>query len=204
MKRPLIGLVAIVVLVGAVLYLRRAPVVSQPSTQTAAGLYENDSLGVGMPLPTTPGWSFRYAPEVPDGGLVMAVHAGQKASVRLYAHSRQATTLQEVVTRRRARLAAVFQVNDLDDVVQNVIRDESVQFQGHPAWQWQGVTEPVAVAGEEPQKVMMMLLVLEREQSIFDIVGLLAYPAQPTPEQLEAVQALSADLQFVLGNLQIR
>ena len=117
-----------------------------------------------MPLPQSPGWSFRYAPEVPGGGVVMAVHEGQKASVRLYAHAKPPATLQDVIAARRKQLGAIFQVDDIDTVIEHVIKNDYVQFQGHPAWQWQGVTEAVAVAGEEPQKVMFMLLTLEREQ----------------------------------------
>ena len=203
MKRALIGAVAVVLLIGAILYLRRAPVATQ-EVASNPNLYENDSLGVGMPLPQSPGWSFRYAPNVPGGGVVMAVHEGEKASVRLYAHAKPPATLQEVVAARRKELASIFQVEDLDQVVEHVIKNDYVQFQGHPAWQWQGVTEAVAVAGEEPQKVMFMLLALEREERIFDIVGILAFPARATPEQQQAVQALSNDLQFVLANLQLR
>ena len=141
----------------------------------------------------------------------MAVHSdsatarGQQASVRVYAHPKgQGASLQDVIQQRREQLARIFGVSDLDEVIERVIKDESVEFSGRPAWQWQGVTQTVAVAGEEAKKIMFMLLTLEREQNIFEVVGILAYPARPTPEQQQTAQALSKDVSFILQSFQVR
>lgn len=205
MKRNLWIVLAAVVFAVAVWWLRRSP---QPTTDvppSAHGQYLNDSLGVGMLLPSSPGWSFRYAPDVPGGGLAMAVHAGQTASVRVYGHAKtEAAGLEEVIRNRRKQLADLFQVTELDSVIQDVIKNEYIEFEGHPAWQWQGVTEPVAVAGKEPQRVMFMLLILERAENIFEAVGVLGYPARPTPAQQDTLQALANDIAFVLGSFQVR
>ncbi len=205
MKRNLVIVLAVVVFAVAVWWLRRGPQGTSDAPASVAGQYMNDSLGVGMLLPNSLGWSFRYAPDVPGDGLAMAIHAGQTASVRLYAHSKtEDSGLQEVIRQRRSQLAQLFQVTDLDSVIENVVKEEFVEFEGHPAWQWQGVTEPVAVAGKDPQKVMFMLLILERAEHIFEAVGILGYPARSTPEQQAALQALVNDIAFVLGSFQVR
>ncbi len=205
MKRNLVIVLAAVVLAVAVWWLRRGPQATGEAPARVAGQYLNDSLGVGMLLPSTPGWSFRYAPDVPGGGLAMAIHAGQTASVRLYEHARtDVSGLEEVIRDRRKQLAEVFQVTEVDSVIESVIKEEFVDFDGHPAWQWQAVTEPVAVAGKEPQRVMFMLLILERPEHVFEAVGILGYPARPTPEQQAALQALANDITFILGSFQVR
>ena len=115
MKRNLVIALAAVVLAVAVWWLRRGPQATSDAPARVAGQYLNDSLGVGMLLPSSPGWSFRYAPDVPGGGLAMAIHAGQTASVRLYEHARtDVSGLEEVIRDRRKQLAQVFQVTELD------------------------------------------------------------------------------------------
>ncbi len=211
MKRTLLGVLALVVLAVAVWVLRRGPQGTPPSAAVAPGQYVNDSLGVGMLLPETPGWVFRQGADVPGGGVVMALYAdstaarGQQASVRVYAHPKTAgASLQDIAQQRREQLAHVFGVENLDEVIEKVIKNEEVDFGGRPAWQWQGVTENVAVAGEEPKRVMFMLLTLEREQNIFEVVGILAYPARPTPADQQTAQALSQDVNFILQSFQVR
>lgn len=207
MKRTLLGVLLVVVLAVAVFILRRGPQGTQWSEgiAPAEGQYLNDSLGVGMLLPDAPGWSFKFAPEVPGGGLAMAVHEGETASVRLYVHPRHdGLGLDEVIRQRRKQIAGLFQAASLDDVIEKVMQESRSNFAGYPAWQWQGMTEPVGVAGEEPQRVMFMLLALERPDAVIEAVGLVAFPAKTKPGDQERIQELTNQVAFILQSFQVR
>jgi len=207
MKRTLLGVVLVVVLAVAVFILRQGPEESQWNDGVApqSGQYLNDSLGVGMLLPDAPGWSFKYAPEVPGGGLVMAIQEEQRTSVRLYVHSRQdGVNLEQVVEERRAQLAGLFQAPRLDDVIERVVVENRSEFAGYPAWQWQGLTEPVDVAGQEPQKVMFWHMAMERDDSVIEAVGVMPFAARAPEEQRQKVQQLSEQVAFILQSFQVR
>src|SRR5262245_23612963 len=65
------------------------------------GQFVSDSLGVGLVLPNSPGWSFRRDPPTPGGPYITALHQSQRASVRLFVHPKpEAVNLDEVIRRR--------------------------------------------------------------------------------------------------------
>jgi hypothetical protein len=207
MKRTLlVVLIGVVVAAAAVVILRREPqLTEEPDVEFAeTGQFLSDSLGVGMLLPESPGWSFQRHAAVPSGPYVTAVHQSEKASVRLYVHEHaNIDSIEEVVQRRRDTLAGHFRVRDIDDVIEQVMKETSQEVGGYPAFQWQAVTEPVAVTGAETSRVMFMLVVVERPEHLFEILGLLSIPQKPGPEQEEA-ELLARDLAFVLQSFQIR
>lgn len=169
------------------------------------GQFVSDSLGVGLVLPNSPGWSFRREPPTPGGPYITAVHQSQRASVRLYVHPKpEAVNLDEVIRRRRDQLAGFFHVRDLDLLVERVIREGRQPIHDYAAWQWQAVTQPVAVAGEAPSRVMFLSEAVERPDRIFEMLGLLRFPAAPSSAQDDSTRALLEDLSFVMQSLQVR
>jgi hypothetical protein len=169
------------------------------------GQFLSDSLGVGMLLPNSPGWSFRRDPPAPGGAYITAAHQSQRASVRLFVHSKpDAANLDEVIRRRRDQLAGLFHVRDLDTLIDRVMREERRPINNFAAWQWQAVTQPVAVAGESPARVMFLSEAIERPDHIFEMLGLLRFPASQSSAQEDSTRALLEDLSFVLQSLQVR
>jgi hypothetical protein len=169
------------------------------------GQFVSDSLGVGLVLPSSPGWSFRRDPPTPGGPYITALHQSQRASVRLFVHPKpEAANLDEVIRRRRDQLAGAFHVRDLDVLVERVIREERRPIRDYAAWQWQAVTQPVAVAGEAPSRVMFLSEAVERPDRIFEMLGLLRFPAASSSAQEDSTRALLEDLSFVMQSLQVR
>ncbi len=207
MKRTLLGLVAVLAVAVAVVILRRGAEPQQPGAPGSGTLpqFKDDSLGVGLLLPESPGWSFHVAPNVPGGGVVMVVHEASKSSVRLYVHRRTGGIgLDRVVQQRRRQLAGIFGVDDLNTVIERVLTENRQESQGYPAWQWQAMTEPVDVPGEEPQRVMFMLLTLERQEDVVEVVGILPHAAAPPPDAQQALSALAADVTFIIQSVLVR
>jgi len=163
------------------------------------------TLGVGIVLPSSPGWSFRRDPPTPGGPYITALHQSQRASVRLFVHPKpEAVNLDAVIRRRRDQLAGLFHVRDLDLLVERVIREGRQPIHDYAAWQWQAVTQPVAVAGEAPSRVMFLSEAVERPDRIFEMLGLLRFPATPSSAQDDSTRALLEDLSFVMQSLQVR
>ncbi|MFQ5599887.1 MAG: hypothetical protein ACE5G2_04955 [Candidatus Krumholzibacteriia bacterium] len=208
MKRAiLMALGAIAVIVLAVTLLRRGPesaVQSDPEF-VQAGQFLSDSLGVGFLLPESSGWSFRREPTVPSGPYVSALHEPGKATVRLYVWPRESVPrIADVVRRRRDQLAGFFNVKDLDDVIETVMKEEVQELKGYPVRQWQAVSEVVAMAGDPPSRVMFMSVTVERHEDILELLGLLAYPVDQAPEARAVTDALLNDLTFVMQSFQFR
>ncbi len=209
MKRILL-IVAGVVLVAwaAVALLRREPV-SDPSSKDSElaneGQFLSDSLGVGLLLPSSPGWSFQRPQPVPGGPYMLATHESGDASVRFFVHNKpRVNDISGVIQRRRDQLAASFRVTDIDKVIEQVLLEGQREFDGYPAWQWQALTEPVAMAGEDPAKVMFLVQIFERQRHIFETVGLVRVPLGVTAEQHAANVALQGDVTFILQSAQAR
>ena len=209
MKRLLpIVLGVVLVAVVAVGLLRRQPArdtESNDSELAVEGQFLSDSLGVWLLLPNSPGWSFQRPQSIPGSLYMLALHESGDASVRFFVHPKsQVVEIGGVIQRRRDQLAGSFRVNDIDSVVEQVLLEGQQEFDGFPAWQWQALTEPVAMAGEEPAKVMFMIQIFERQRHIFEAVGLIRIPLGASPEQHAANIALQGDVGFILRSAQAR
>ena len=209
MKRVLTIVASVVlVAVAAVWFLRRGPAEKARSDDpelATQGQFLSDSLGVGLLLPSSPGWSFERPASILGAPYMTVLHDTDKASVRFFVHPKaQVGTLAEVIQRRRDRLAAGFRVDDIDNVVEQILLEGQQEVQGFPAWQWQALTEPVAIAGEEPAKVMYLIQIVERALHIFEVVGIVRVPLSPTPEEHAANATLQGDVGFILQSFQVR
>ena len=66
------------------------------------------------------------------------------------------------------------------------------------------ISSAAAKMQQEVGRSMLMLQVLERQEFIIDIVGLLAFSARLTPEQQQEMQNLVEQTTFILDSIQVR
>ncbi|UCE03241.1 MAG: hypothetical protein JSW67_03365 [Candidatus Latescibacterota bacterium] len=209
MRRVLVvALIGIVVLAVAVLVLRReapAPPPEPDAELQQMGQFLSDSLGVGLLLPESPGWTFVRPPLVPGGPYITAQHESHSASVRLYVLDRAAAdSIGAVVRRRRDALAGFFHVREIDEVIEEVLREASQPMKNYAAYQWQAVTEPVAVAEQEqPARVLFFYVVVEHPERYFEALGVLSVPIGPESDPSVGDQ-LMQDISYVMQSLVIR
>ena len=208
MKRQLpwivVGLIAVVV---AAALLRRQPAVSTSSDRevNTEGHFASDSLGVSLLLPNSPGWSFRREPPIPGEPYMSAVHAGENAIVKLYAsRTTPGIDLDEVVDRRRAHLASFFGVPNLDDAMSEVMQNARTELNGHPTLQWQAMTKVMGAEGEPTVQIMFLWVATVQPEWVFECLGMLRFPAAPTPEEQQVTGALMHDMASIVESFRVR
>jgi hypothetical protein len=210
MKRQ--GLVAIAVIVAlagvvAMLARRGGGGSSEPASTTSdTRFFVDDSLGLRLRIPDSPGWSLR--PEPPgnaDGGIVTAVHEGGRAVVRVIVQRVQPEeTLDDVLAARKRQMARAFGVDDLDPVIAKVMRDEQHEVNGRMFRQWQAVSQPSANPEGEPETIVFMwLLTLDGSRSI-ECLGMIRSPVHPKPEDQHEIEGLLGDVAYILQSVELR
>lgn len=167
--------------------------------------FSDDSLGVRLRLPESPGWSLRREPPSADGRVLTAVHSSDRATIQLFS-----TPLQEgldlagLFSRRQATVAQLFQVRSLDQVIARVIKDETQPVNGRPYHQWQAITQPVEVPGGKPESICFMWLQTLRPAGCLECLGMVRFPAQPTPEEQAEIDGLIRDVSYILQSFEVR
>jgi hypothetical protein len=208
MKRVLVvALIGIVVLAVAVFVWRREPPTPAPEADAElqeTGKFLSDSLGVGLLLPESPGWTFDRPLLVPGGPYITVQHESQSASVRLFVLDRAAAdSIGAVVQRRRDALAGFFRVREIDEVIENA-REDSQPMGSYASYQWQAVTEPVAVAEQEqPARVFFFYVVVEHPEHYFEVLGVVSVPIGPGLDT-SAGDQLMQDVSYVMQSLVVR
>jgi hypothetical protein len=201
-RTVVVAAVALLIVVAAVLFLRRGGQDAAPDTATTSmltGPYSNDSLGVlQFDVPPGRGWTLWREPLLPGRPVVTAQHRDSTAAVRLFVTpAASVADLNDVIRRRRDYLASLFSAPDLDSVVDQVLREETQTRDGYPVFQWQAVTEPADVAGEEPVRVLFMWLATLREHYAYEGLGLVSIPVN-RPDQKAHVDSLVLDMGLIL------
>jgi hypothetical protein len=209
MKRIVPIVVSIVlVAVAAVWFLLRGPGGEGRSDDVELALegqFLSDSLGVGLLLPPSPGWSFERPPFIPGGPYLLVMHESGDSFLQVFVHEKsQVGGIDTVIERRRDQLAASYGVDDIESVIEQILAEGRQEFDSFPAWQWQALTEPVDVPGDDPAKVMFLVQIVERHTRIFEFIGRIKVPLRPSPEEQATNAALVGDLSFVMQSVQAR
>jgi hypothetical protein len=167
--------------------------------------FNDDSLGVRLRLPESPGWSLRREPPSADGRVLTAVHSGDRATVQLFSTPPQeGVDLEGIFSRRQAAVAQMFQVRSLDQVIARVMKDETQPINGRPYRQWQAITQPVEVPGGKPESICFMWLQTLRPTGSLECLGMVRFPAQATPEEQAEVDGLIRDVSYILQSFEVR
>lgn len=209
MKRQgLIAAVVLIAVIGAVvLVLQRGRKNhdAKPGT-TGERVFVDDSLGVRIRLPDSPGWSLRReSAGMSDGRVVTALHDSDRASVRVIVlPATPDTRLEQVFEARKKQLAPAFGVDDLDKVVAQVIRDETQQVGGNVFKQWQARTHPIEVPGETVSEVVFMWLMTVAPGRSIECLGLVRFPSDRSPEEQAKSEALLQDTIYILQSFEVR
>lgn len=205
MKRVVLAAAVLVALIAAVLLLRREPNAPSSQVEIAGTEFASDSLGVAFSIPPGRGWSLQRDPPIPGGSYVSASREDDLASFKLFVTpADQARSLSDIERRRRDQFASLFGVSDLAVVIDHVLQEDRSEELGFPVLRWQAVTTAVDVAGEAPARVMFMWMATLRESFAYEAVGLLRFPAEPTPEQGAVTDGLLADLASMLQSIRLR
>jgi hypothetical protein len=209
MNRQWLVVVAVVLAVGlaAALFVRRGPQ-SDPGAGSgvlSGNTFVDDTLGVMMRLPESPGWTLRREPAGTDGGVATATHTSGLATVRLFVVPLQPDdTIESLFERRQQQLAAIFGVEDLDQLVAEVVHDNRREVAGHPYRQWQALTQPVDVPGEDPARIIFLWVLTTRPERGYEAIGMVRVPAQLTPESQARSDSLLGDVAGVMQSFQVR
>lgn len=208
MKRQgLVAIVVIVALAGVVTLLARRGGDQEPDGMAAdARFFVDDSLGLRLRIPDSPGWSLRREPPGnTDGGLVTAVHGSGRAVVRVIVlPTRQDETLDDVLAVRKRQMARAFGVDDLDPVIAKVMRDEQHDVDGRSFRQWQAVSQPSANPEGQPETIVFMwLLTLDGSRSV-EVLGMVRSPVAPKSEDQAEIEGLLGDVAYILQSVEFR
>jgi hypothetical protein len=206
-RRATAVLVVLVVaaIVAVALVLRREPSSSAQRAEIQDTEFLSDSLGVALSLPPGRGWSFQREPAIPGNSYVTATHRSDAASVKLFATpSEQVQGLDDVERRRKDQLASLFGATDLAAVIDHVVREDRAEEAGYPTLRWQALSVPVDVAAEDQARVMFMWIATVRARFAYEVVGLLRFPAQPTPEATARVDSLLTDMAGIFQSLRMQ
>jgi hypothetical protein len=198
-------LVAVIVAVVLVLQRGRNNNAARPGA-TGERVFVQDSLGVRIRLPDSPGWSLRREPEgLPDGRVVTALHDSDRASVRVVIlPATSDTKLEQVFEARKKQLAPLFGVDDLDKVIAQLIRDETRQIGGNVFKQWQARTHPIEVPGEPASEVVFLWLMTVQPTRSIECLGLVRFPSERNPEEQAKSEALLQDTIYILQSFEVR
>jgi hypothetical protein len=211
MKRPWIAIAAVfvavvVAILALVLRPSPAPPGGLPAGTAADRAFVDDSLGVRMRVPDKPEWTLVREPAArSDGRVVSANHSSGRATVRIFVRTvPPETTIDKVLAARKQEVASAFGVRDLDTAIAHVMKDEMKTVNDQTFHQWQAVTRPVEVVGEEQGTVMFMWLTSLRGNHSYEGVGMVRLPSPPKPEDEQASNALLADLAYILQSFEVR
>jgi hypothetical protein len=210
MKRSWVVVAAVVlaVVLVVVLLARRgdAPAGSAEAPATlAARLYQNDSLGVRLRIPETPGWTLQQDVPGADGRVATATHSDGTATVRLLVlPADETTTVQGVFAARQRQIAASFNLDSMDKLVAQEIQNQSQEVAGRVHHQWQAVTNPIQAPGEEPARVVFMWLVTATPRHSYECIGLVRIPATPDEAAQARADALLRDVAYILQSFELR
>jgi hypothetical protein len=199
--------VVILLFVAAILMLRSGSDSQAPTTEGAGisnGRFSNDSLGVILvQVPPQRGWRLARSAPMMGAPVVTAESSAGEATWELYVTpGERVNGLEDVLRRRRDQLASRFGINDLDQVVGKVLSEDVKDRDGYPAVQWQAISRPVDVAGDEPIHVMFMWVATLRERFAYEGVGLLRIPVDRTQASAASTDSLMQDLAFILETMQ--
>ena len=206
-RRATAALVVLVVsaIVAVALVLRRDPSSSASRAEIQDTEFLSDSLGVALSLPPGRGWSFQREPSIPGNAYVTAMHRSDAASVKLFATpSDLVEGLDDVERRRKDQFASLFGATDLAMVIDHVVREDRAEEAGYPTLRWQALSVPVDVAAEGESRVMFMWIATVRQQFAYEVVGLLRFPAQPSPEATAQVDSLLVDMAGIFQSLRMQ
>jgi hypothetical protein len=205
-RRSIVAVAAIAALVLAVsLFMKPSGRKEAGGSTVTSNTFTDDSLGVRMRLPESSGWSFRREPAAADGRRASVVHADGRATLQLYAAPLPENLgIDDVFTRRQADVAAMFQARSLDQVIARVLKNETQSINGRPYRQWQAITQPVEVPGGKVESICFMWLQTVRANSSIELLGMVRFPAQPTPAEQTATDALVRDVSYVLQSFEVR
>ena len=210
MKRSwvVVAAVAVAVVLVVVLLARRGnepTTSSDASTTLAERMYQNDSLGVRLRIPETPGWSLQQEPPGPDGRVVSATHSDGTATVRvLVLPATPETTVQGVFEARKRQIASTFNLDSMDKLIAQELQDQSQEVAGRMHRQWQAVSNPIQAPGEEPSRVVFMWLVTATPSHSYECIGLVRIPATPDEAEQATADALLRDVAFILQSFELR
>lgn len=210
MKRS--GLVAAVVVVLAIvtaifLLVRRGDGTGGEGGAVAADrAFVDDSLGVRMRIPDSPGWTLKREPAArPDGRVASALHTGEGAVVRAFVLPATAeTTLDDVFLARQRSLAPTFLVDDFQKVVARVLADERGEDKGRRTLRWQAISHPTEGPDGTPVSFMFMWVQLLDARHTYECIGLVRLPAQPSEKEMQSSEALLRDVAFILQSFETR
>jgi hypothetical protein len=206
MNRQWLVVVAVLAAVGlaVLLFARRGPQ-TDPAGILPDGTFVDDSLGVMLRLPASAGWTLRREPANAEGAIASASHTSGLATVRVFVQRLQPSdSLATLFDRRQASIASVFGVQDLDQVIAQVLQDNRREVAGHPYRQWQALSAPVDVPGEDPSRVVFLWLLTTRPERGYEAIGMVRVPAQITPEGQARSDSLLADVAFMMQSFQVR
>ena len=209
MRRIIVWITTVsLVVVVAVLVLRRDvshnPGSSDPEINTE-GHFLSDSLGVNLFLPPSPGWTLRRDPPVPGGSYVTALHETGRSTVRVFvAPSQPTTTLEGVIAMRRAQLAGSFGADNLEQVLGRVMQEEIGEIDGHPALQWQAITQPLTMEEGKASRVVFMWHATTRTDYIYECLAMILVPEDLLPEEQREYDTLLQDVAFIMQSFKIR
>lgn len=197
--------VAIVALIVAATLLRRQPPPLSDAEINTEGHFASDSLGVSLMLPRSSGWRFAKEAPVPGGAYIAARHESGNSIVRLFASPNDGERqLAEVESNRRAQLATLFGVTDLADVIDQVLQEEHNDVAGYPAIQWQAFTKTLGAPGEPTHRIMFLWIATVQPEWVFECLGMIFFPADPTPAERAEYDVLLRDTGFIVQSLRVR
>jgi hypothetical protein len=210
MKRNWVVVVAVAValVVAVTLFVRqgRGPRDPGAGVTLAERLYQNDSLGVRLRIPETPGWTLQGSPGVgADGRVVTASHSDGTATVRLLSlPATDETTVDGVFEARQRQIASTFGLAKMDQLVAEVLQDERRDIAGRTYRQWQALSNPIEAPGEPPARVVFMWLVTATPRASFECIGLVRFPATPDADAQARADAHLRDVAFILQSFELR
>jgi hypothetical protein len=209
MKRQSLVLAAVVVAVALAIALvvRRGGAPDSGTGESLSGrVYQNDSLGVRMRIPDSPGWTLRRdGTSGPDGPVATASHVDGNATVRLLASpATDETTVDTVFDARQRQMAGTFGVDAIDKVVERVVQEATRDVNGRMVRQWQAMSVPIGTPDGSPSRLMFMWLVTTTPRHALECIGLVRFPATPDAAAQERTDALLRDVAYILQSFEVR
>jgi hypothetical protein len=179
----------------------------QPGVATiAARVFSDDSLGIRLRIPESPGWTLQRDLDVrPDGRVVTANHSSDLASARVFVlPATPDTNVEGLLEGRKKEIATVFGVQDLEKAVAGTVRNEKKDINGHAFRQWQAVTQPVTAPGEKSSRIVFLWLGTVASGHSLECLGIVRYHEPPTPEEQQSTDALLRDLSYIMQSFEVR
>ena len=185
--------------------LRHAQKAGTGATPVQGQAFIDDSLGVAIRLPASSQWTLHREAGAPDGRVVSLKHEGGKATVVLYVlPASPEDNIETVLHRRRERVAGLFGVRDLSQVISHVVADTVSEVNRKSFRHWQALTQVIEVPGEGPSRAMFMWLLTKDSRRSVEAIGTVRVPAEPKPEEGAVTEHLLEDVGYILQSLIVR